>query len=262
LSGQWAILALDDRASSEISTSRRLGMKTKSRTLDEKLKVTLRGDVGKDSSARPKRAKGATREKGKSKEAGTEVAQFYSALRLHNAEIKQWLTADPSRIAALREDPKAIIKTLINHLGITIPDLTHVVANNESAIDFEFYVTPGIETVGSGLMQKVWAHIAKSSKNTKAFQLDPEAVVRSVASANSASTEDTEAVVRAVLIASGKLPDTTTVRGFPFLDEELEGLGQLEDPRLRLRYLDEVLEEMLGEVGQPEEPKLTLRIRR
>lgn len=202
----------------------------KPRSFEDRLKVSLRSEE-------PAGGKGAG---GKSKKpAGkshSAAAEFQTALRVHDAEIKHWLAADPARIAALRKNPKAIMLEMIAHLGITVPNLSDLVSDDTFEIDFDIAVSTGGPSLGSALLQQVWRHISANRTNAAAFRKDPEGTVRSVAAAQSASATETTAVVRAVLIAMRRnttaAPATGVVQN---LDRIVARAGLMREPSLSLR---------------------------
>jgi len=210
-------------------------MKPENRTFEEKLKVTIRTEVGKGP-AGGESPKDTRPEEAKIKEAHAKVAQFQAALRMHEEEIMQWLAADSSRIAALKENPKATMKMLAAHLGISIPDLAGIVADDKTEINFDISVSTNDPPFGSELLQKVWTYISENEQQTTAFRKNPEAVVREVATRHNTGAEETEAVVKAVLITSGKQSQTNLPPSvFQSLDLALARATLSQGPKLNLK---------------------------
>jgi hypothetical protein len=210
-------------------------MKSKNRTFEEKLKVTIRTEVGRGP-AGGEPPKDASPKEAKIKESHAKVEQFQAALRVHEEEIKQWLAADSSRIISLRENPNVTMTMLAEHLGIQIPDLAGIIDDATTEVDFDISVSTGDLPLGSGLLQKVWAYISKNAQHTAAFRKDPEAVVRRVANSHNASVQETESVVRAVLIASKKPSKSMSPVGIlDSLDRMVDRSVLMQGPRLKLK---------------------------
>jgi hypothetical protein len=132
-------------------------------------------------------------------------------LKSREAEVMNWIAADPRRATLVQSDPQTALLDLLRHLRIETREL------KVRALDLPPGWTLAIlqlrkTPVGTKLMQAVWAHLNAAKRNLTDFNADPFGVVTAVARSTGATGEERQAVVNALSTVLGIAtvqPDST-----------------------------------------------------
>lgn len=132
-------------------------------------------------------------------------------LKSREAELMNWIAADPRRANLLLSDPQTALQDLLRHLRMENSEL------QARALDLPPGWSMGIlqlrkTPVGTKLMQALWAHLNAAERNLTDFKADPFMVVDTVAGSTGATTAERQAVVNALSTVLGiatPQPDST-----------------------------------------------------
>ena len=128
--------------------------------------------------------------------------RFLYELKSREAELMNWIAADPQRATLLQSDPQTALHDLLQHLRMDDRELQarHIDLPPGWSIEIlQLRKTP----VGTKLMQDVWAHLNAAERNLTDFKADPFGVVSAVAGSTGSATAEHQAVVEALSTVLG-----------------------------------------------------------
>jgi len=123
-------------------------------------------------------------------------------LKSREAELTNWIAADPRRATLLQTDPKTALHDLLRHLRMEDRELQTRDINLPPGWAIEI-VQLRKTPVGTKLMQAVWAHLNAAERNLTDFNADPFGVLAAVAGSTGATAAEHQAVVEALSTVLG-----------------------------------------------------------